>query len=328
MRRREFIAVLGGAAVVWPFVALAQVSTKRPLIAVVIGASQAASERWRRGLPQGLQELGYVEGRDYEIKYRYAEGDLTRQPALVDELIRHKPNVIVAGNSAAALAAKQATASIPIVVAITYDPVGLGLVASHARPKENVTGIFVSWDSLGGKQLELGLELMPGAKQAGLLLNVNSPATGTSFRQGVETAAQTMAANVVSVEVRVPADIDIAFQTLAREQVNIVIVTPDPLFLNERRRIAELAIAARLPVVCGPREHVQDGGLMSYGAGLVAQYRTVGVYAGRVLKGEKPTDLPVQQATKVELIVNLKTAKVLGIEMPTSILLRADEVIE
>jgi putative ABC transport system substrate-binding protein len=326
MRRRQFIVLFAAAVASRPVIAFAQVSTKRPLIAVLIGASQAASQHWRNGLPQGLQELGYVEGRDYDIEYRYADGDLTRQPVLVDELIRHKPNVIVVGNTTAALAAKQATASIPIVMAISADPVSLGLAESDARPIGNVTGIFVDYGSLVGKQLELGFELMPGAKRAGMLVNVNS--VNAALRRGAETAAQAMAANLISVEIRTPADIDSAFQTLARERVRIVIALVDPMFLNERRRMAELAIAAQLPVVYGFREHVEAGGLMSYGIDVRENFRRVAAYVDKILKGAKPADLPFEQPTKFELVINLKAAKALGLTIPESFLLRADEVIE
>jgi putative ABC transport system substrate-binding protein len=323
-RRREFIILLGGAAASRPVVTLAKVLTKRPLIAVLIGASQAVSQRNRNALTQGLQELGYVEGRDYDIEYRYADGDVTRQPALVDELIRHRPNVIVTGNALAGLAAKQATASIPIV-AISGDPVSLGLATSHARPKGNVTGIFVDYVSLVGKQLELGFELMPGTKRAGMLVNVNNV---TIVRQGAETAAQAMAANLIPVEIRTPADIDSAFQTLARERVRIVIALADPMFLNERRRMAELAIAAQLPVVYAFREHVEAGGLMSYGVDVRVNFRRAAGYVDKILKGAKPADLSFEQPTKFELVINLKAAKAIGLTIPESFLLRADEVIE
>src|SRR6266536_5522418 len=248
MRRREFIGLLAVTVASRPVIVLAQVSTKRPIIAVLIGASQAASQRWVSAFPQSLQELGYVEHRDYEIEYRYADGDLTRTPALVDELIRLRPNVIVVGHTTAAIVAKRATASIPIIVAAYGDPVSLGLAASLARPQENVTGIISSLGSLVGKQLEFGFELVPGAKRVGMLVNASNVAS-TLFRQGVETAAQAIAANLFFVEVRTPTDIDSAFQTLARERANIVIVYPDTMSLNERRRIAELAIATRLVAV-------------------------------------------------------------------------------
>jgi putative ABC transport system substrate-binding protein len=328
MRRREFIALLVVLAALRPVITPAQVSTKRPLIAVFIGASQAASQRWVSGFPQGLQELGYVEHRDYEIEYRYAAGDLTRTTVLMDELIRLGPNVIVVGTITAAVEAKQATAIIPIVAtAFSADPTSLGLAATLAHPKGNVTGIFGNLDSLAGKQLELGFELMPGAKRVGMLVNVSNKASAM-LRQGADTAAQAMAANLIPVEIRTPADIDSAFQTLARERVRIVIALADPMFLNERRRMAELAIAAQLPVVYGLREHVEDGGLISYGIDLRENWRRTAAYVDKILKGAKPADLPIERPTKFELVVNLKAAKAIGLTIPESFLVRADEVIE
>jgi putative tryptophan/tyrosine transport system substrate-binding protein len=327
MKRREIIGLLVVPLASLPFIALAQVPPKRPLVGVIIGASQAESERWRKGFPQGLQELGYIEGRDYEIEYRYADGDITRQPMLVDELIRLKPNVIVAGNSAAAVAAQRATASIPIVAAAIFDPVSLGLAASHARPEGNVTGLVGGWDTVFGKQLELGLELVPGARLVGVLVHAGF-APGAFYQRSAEIAAQAMAARLLSVYVHASAEIDAAFHTLTTERVNLVIVHPDPMFVNERRRIAELAIAAQLPIVYGFREHVEDGGLMSYGIDLRENWRRVASYVDKILKGAKPADLPIEQPTKFELVVNLKTAKALGLTIPEAFLLRADEVIE
>jgi putative tryptophan/tyrosine transport system substrate-binding protein len=327
MKRREFLGLFAAIVVSRPIITFAQVPTKRPLIAVLIVPSQATSQRYRSAFTQRLQELGYIEHRDYEIEYRYADGDLTRLPELVDELIRHEPKVIVASSSAAALAAVQATASIPIVAAATFDPVSLGLAASWARPERNVTGIVAGWDTLAGKQLELGLELVPGAKLVGMMVDAGF-APGAFFRRGAEIAARATGARLVSVDVRAPADLDTAFETLTRERVSIVIMHPDPMFLNERRRIVELAVAARLPVVYGFREHVEDGGLMSYGIDLHENFRRAAAYVGKILKGAKPTDLPIEQPTKFELIINLKTAKALGLTIPEAFLLRADEVIE
>jgi putative ABC transport system substrate-binding protein len=328
MRRREFIALLVVLAALRPVITPAQVSTKRPLIAVFIGASQAASQRWVSGFPQGLQELGYVEHRDYEIEYRYAAGDLTRTRVLMDELIRLGPNVIVAGSITAAVEAKQATAIIPIVgTAFSADPTSLGLAETLAHPKGNVTGIFGNLDSLVGKQLELGFELMPGAKRVGMLVNVSNKASAM-LRQAAESAVGVMAATLFPIEVEAPADIDAAFQALQRERVNIVIVPTDPTFLSERRRIAELASRAQLPVVYGLREHVEDGGLISYGIDLRENWRRTAAYVDKILKGAKPADLPIERPTKFELVVNLKAAKAIGLTIPESFLVRADEVIE
>ena len=325
MRRRQFIGLFAAAVASRPVITLGQVSAQRPLIGVLLGGSQATGQRNGNALTQGLQELGYVEGRDYDIEYRYADGDVTRQPMQADELIRHKPNVIVATNSLAGLAATQATASIPIVTVTGADPVGLGLATSLARPKGNVTGLYVDYVSLVGKQLELGFELMPGAKRAGMLVNLNNV---TTVRQGAETAAQAIAANLIPVEIRTSADIDSAFQTLARERVRIVIALADLMFLNERRRMAELAIAAQLPVVYAFREHVEAGGLMSYGIDMRANFRRAAAYVDKILKGAKPADLPFEQPTKFELVINLKATKALGLTIPEAFLLRADEVIE
>jgi len=326
MRRREFLGLVAATMASRPVIALAQVSTKRPLIAVLSAASQATSQRWIGGFPQGLQELGYVAGRDYDTEYRYGDGDHTRLPPLAEELVRHKPNVIVTGSATATLAAKQAAGDIPIVFAGTAEPVALGRAASQARPGGSVTGIVSNLDSLAGKQLELGFELMPGRKRAGLLVDVGSPVSAL-VRQGAEIAVRAMAVNLISIEVRASGDIDPAFQ-LTRERVNLVVVPPDPMFLNERRRIAELAIAARLPAVYGLREHVEDGGLMSYGVDLRENFRRAAAYVDKILKGAKPGDLPIEQPTKFELVINLKAAKAIGLTIPESFLARADEVIE
>jgi ABC-type uncharacterized transport system substrate-binding protein len=326
MRRREFIAVLGGAAT-WPVGARAQVSARPPLIAVISGASQAASERWRRGLPQGLHELGLIEGRHYEIEYRYANGNLTRLPALVDELIQHKPNVFVIGTSDGVLAAKQATATTPIVYAGMIDPISIGLAASYARPGGNVTGMFSSAESLFGKQLALGFELIPGAKRAAMLSNTNM-AFSSVYRLGFETAARSMNADTLIAEVRTPTEIDSAFQMLARARISMVAAPADPMLLNERRRIAELAITTKLPVVYGVREYVEDGGLISYGVDLRENFRRAAMYVDKILKGAKPADLPFEQPTKFELVINLRAARAIGLDVSESFLLRADEVIE
>jgi ABC-type uncharacterized transport system substrate-binding protein len=328
MKRRDFLGLLAGAALSRPVVAVAQVPTKRPLIAILHGVSQATSEPFRSALRKGLQELGYVEGRDYDIEYRVADGDARRLPALANELIRLRPNVVVVGSSVAALAAKQASASTPIVAAGIFDPVRLGLASSIAHPEGNLTGIWVSVDTLAGKYLELGLELVPGAKRVGMLVDVSSPPSA-SLRRGVEIAARAIpTTQLFSVEVRAPADFDTAFHTLTREGVNLAIALGGPLLFNERRRIAELAIAAQLPTVHAFRENVEAGGLVSYGADVREHFRRAAAYVDKILKGAKPAELPIEQPTKFELVVNLRTAKALGLTIPESFLLRADEVIE
>ena len=327
MRRREFIWLLGGAAAAFPRGVLAQVSARRQLVAVLVGATAATASRYVTGLEQRMQELGYVAGRDVDIVYRYADGDLARLPALADELVQLKPDVVVAANTQATIAARQATATIPIVAANVTDPVGFGLVASHARPGGNVTGILPSLDTLPEKQLALAAEVVRGTVKMGMLVNASSQAH-VIMRQGAENAAAALAIKLMPVVVRLPDDLDAAFQSLARERVGGLFVPQDPMFLAERQRIGILAIAARLPTMFGFREHVESGGLMSYGIDLRANFRRAGDYVDKILKGTKPADLPVELPTKFELVINLKTAKALGLEVPPTLLARADEVIE
>ena len=239
-----------------------------------------------------MQELGHVAGRDVDIVYRYTDGDLARLPALVDELVRLKPEVVITSNTQAAIAMRQATAAIPIVAVNVTDPVGFGLVASHARPGGNVTGILATVDTLPEKQLALFAEIVPGIAKMGMLLNAGFQAH-TIQRKGAEAAAAALAIKLAVVEVRLPDDLDAAFQSLARERLNGVLVLQDPMFLIERQRIAVLAIAARLPTMFGFREHVDAGGLMSYGVNLRANFRRAADYADKILKGTKPSDLPV-----------------------------------
>jgi putative tryptophan/tyrosine transport system substrate-binding protein len=332
MRRREFITLLGGAAAssaCWPFAARAQqqAAGRLPLVAVLVGQSQATSSDWVSSLPQGLQELGYVEGRDLEIVYRYADGDYTRLPALADELVKLKPQVVVSTLTTGVLAVNRAAPTIPIVGAALSDPVGFGLAASLARPGGQVTGILLTLDTLPGKQLELMLQVMPSVKRIGLLVNITNPISEI-IRRNAETAAAALAVELVPVEVRVPDDLDGAFRKLADERVEIVLVQQDAMFLSERRRIAELAAAARLPSMYGGRAHVVDGGLMSYGINTRDSWRRSATYVDKILKGAAPGELPIELPTRVDLVVNLRTAKALGLAIPESFLLRADEVIE
>jgi ABC-type uncharacterized transport system substrate-binding protein len=326
IRRREFITLLGGAAAAWPRGVLAQVLSRRPLIAVLSAQSSASASRLVSGFAQRLQELGYVAGRDVDIAYRYADGDLARLPALADELVRLTPDVLVAFSTQASIAASQATAAIPIVAANVTDPVAFGLVASHARPGGNVTGT-PTLDTLPEKQLAFAAEVVRGAVKVGMLLNVGFQAHAVQ-RKGAEGAAAALAIKLMPVEVRLPDDLDAAFQSLARERVDGVLVLQDPMFLTERRRIAMLAIAARLPTIFGFREHVEAGGLMSYGIDLRANYRRAADYVDKILKGTKPGDLPVELPARFELVINLKTAKALGIDVPLHLQQLADEVIE
>jgi putative tryptophan/tyrosine transport system substrate-binding protein len=327
VKRREFITLLGGAAAAWPRYAAAQGSIERPPVAFLSGGSSEAASPYVTGFSQGMQELGYVAGRNISVVYRYADGDMRRVPALVDELVRLKPSVMVAGNTEVAIAMRKATAAIPIVAANVTDPIAFGLVASHARPGGNVTGILPTLDTLPEKQLALAVELVRGAVKMGMLVNTGFQAHAI-HRQGAERAAAALAIKLMPVEVRSPDDLDAAFQAMARERVGSVLVLQDPMFLTERRRIAMLAIAARLPTMFGFRDHVEAGGLMSYGVNLRANFRRAADYVDRILKGTKPGDLPVELPTKFEFVINMKTAKALGLTVQPSMQQLADEVIE
>jgi putative ABC transport system substrate-binding protein len=323
IRRREFIAALGGAAA-WPRTLVAQVPTRRPLIAYLGVASPEASAFVVSAFLQGLRELGYREGPDFDIAYRFADGDEAKLPRLAEELVRLKPDVIYAIN---ATPVKLATTTIPIVSPVLNNPVGLGLVASEARPSGNVTGIMTSVDGLPGKQVELARELIPGLVRLGMLVNVSSPVS-LPQRPSVEMAARASNLELAPVEVRTPDDLDPAFQELAREKAGALVVLPDTMFFSYRQQIAALAGAAKLPAIFGFREHVDAGGLISYGVNLRANHRRAAAYVVEILKGAKPSDLPVEFPTKLELIINLKTASALGLTVPPTLLARADEVIE
>ena len=322
MRRREFMTLLGGAASSWPRAARAQQKTT-----AVVGFLGIASDiHLQSAFEMRLRDLGWIEGQNLVIEYRWAAGDLARFPGLVDELVRLRPDLMVAGNNQAAIAMRQATAVIPIVAPTLFDPIGLGLVASLARPGGNVTGI-TNQDTLPGKNLELAAEGVRDAAKMAVLFNPEFQ--GHVIRKkAVEDAAAAVAIKLVPVEARLPDDLEAAFQSMARERVDCVIVLGEPMFFTERRRIAALAIEARLPTMFVAREHVEAGGLMSYGGNLRANFRRAADYVDKILKGTKPSDLPVEQPTKFELVINLKTAKAIGLAIPEAILLRADEVIE
>jgi putative ABC transport system substrate-binding protein len=330
MRRRELIALIGGAAA-WPLAGRGQPSAEalsgRPTVGFLAAGSKAANRQFYDRFPQGMRELGYVEGHDYEIAYRYADGDLARLPALAQELVRLAPNVIVAAPGSAVLAARKATASIPIVGINMFDPVGMGLLANEARPGSNVTGVLVRVPGQAGKQLEIARDAVPGAHRIGVLGNLNEASNVLQWRE-TEAAAAKLGMTLSLIEARTPDEISSAFGKLADERPDVVIVLGQVTLVTMRRQIAAFALAARLPTVYSFREHVEDGGLISYGINLRANYRRAAFYVDRILKGEKPADLPVEFPTKVELVVNVATAKALGLTIPTSLLARADEVIE
>jgi putative tryptophan/tyrosine transport system substrate-binding protein len=327
LQRREFIALLGGAAALWPRGGLAQSPPKRPLIGLLLASSKTAGARYYGGFSLGMRELGYAEGRDYGIEERYADGDGSRLPSLAEELVRLKPDVIVAATTPGTMAAKQATAGIPIVGVNMTDPVGFGLVASEARPGTNVTGLLFRLDGMTGKQVEVALDVMPGTTRIGVLVDVDNPANIVQRRE-VEAAVAKSAVSLVAIDIRSADEIAAAIETLVRERVNVVVVLASGMFVNARRQIAAFALASRLPTVFNFREHVEDGGLISYGIDLRQNYRRAAYFVDRILKGANPADLPIEFPTKVELVVNLTTAKAIGVAIPPTLLGRADEVIE
>jgi putative ABC transport system substrate-binding protein len=326
--RREFIALMVAASsYAWPFAALAQVPTTRPRITYIGGSGPKPSAKVTGAFIEGMRALGYTEGRDFEMEYRWAEGYLERLPALAEESVRRGSDVIVVANPQAAVAAKDATETIPIVGALLDDPVGLGLIKSDARPGGNLTGLLTSVPGLPAKQLELARDLIPGATRIGLLVNPTN-VSDLNQRREMETAAAAMAVTLIPVETRTPEDLDPVFPALARERVDVVIALRDPLFFTRRRALTAAALASRLPTIYAFREPVDDGGLISYGIDISQNFRRAADYVVKILKGAKPGDLPVEFPTKLELVINLPTAKALGLTVPPSLLARADEVIE
>ena len=324
MRRREFITLLGSAAA-WPLAARAQPS-KTPTVGFLSASTPAAAGQWVAAFAQRLLDLGWIEGRTVVIEYRWAEGRNDRMAEIAAEFVRAKVNVIVAQGTPAALAAKNATASLPIVFALPGDPIGSGLVASLARPGGNVTGLSSQTAELGGKRLDLLREIVPGLRRLAIMANVSN-AAGVVDTHEVQAAARAVGVDVASFEIRRTEDIAPAFATF-KGTVDALYVPPDALLNTNRIRINTLALVARLPTMYGARENVEAGGLISYGPSFTDLFRRAGDYVDKILRGTKPADLPVEQPTKFELVVNLITAIALGLEVPATLLSRADEVIE
>jgi putative tryptophan/tyrosine transport system substrate-binding protein len=300
MRRRDFIVIFGFAAIAQPAIVQAQGAVKRPLVGVLMPVSQAAASVWSDRLQRGLRELGYVEGRDVDIVYRYSDGDHARLPALAEDLVRLGPRVVVTGSMLSTFAVKQATETIPIICATLTDPIGFGLATTDARPGGQVTGILFTLDTLPGKQIEMALEAVSGVATLGMLVNTKN--LGAQIpRRNAMAAAATLGIKPVLVDVRDADGLDAAFQVLAHAGVGLVFVLPDPLFVSERRRIAALAIEAHLPTLFALREHVQEGGLLSYGIDVSDGFRRVASFVDKILKGAKPGDLPIELPTKFEL---------------------------
>jgi putative ABC transport system substrate-binding protein len=326
IRRQEFIFTLGGAAAAWPLAARAQ-QPAMPVIGFLSGVSPGPFAQRLAAFRQGLSESGTIEGRNVAIEYRGAEGQYDRLPALATELVGRRIAVIVAYTNQAALAAKVATTTIPIVFLIGADPIKLGLVASLARPGENITGVSWFGADLVPKQLSLLHELVPNAAVIALLVDLNV-LNAASYVSEVQSAARALGLQLVVLNARTPGDIDIAFASLVRERAGALVVGAGAFLVSWRNQIIALAARHAIPAIYGFREYAVDGGLISYGNDIPDAFRRAGVYTGRILKGDKPADLPVEQATKFELIINLKTAKALGLAVPSSMQLLADEVIE
>ena len=323
MKRREVITLLGGAAA-WPLSARAQQAGKIHKIGYLSPDSPSAVIT---PFLDALRELGWIEGQNVTFEYRYAENRLERLPELAAELVRLNVDVIVARGTLGPLAAKRATSTIPIVMTAAGDPLGSGRVASLARPGGNVTGVSLMAPDLGGKRLELLKEVLPRLDRVAVLWNAANPYPALVFKE-TQAAGQTLGIEVQSLEVRAPDDFDGAFEAARRQRPDALITVEDPLTVTHRQRVADFTSEQQLPSLHGVREFAAAGGLMSYGASLADLFRRAAGYVDKILRGAKPADLPVQQPSKFELVINLKTAKALGLEVPPTLLARADEVIE
>ena len=326
MKRREFIALFGSAAAAWPLAAYAQ-QPAMPVIGVLSTRAPGADPHLLTALHRGLKEAGFVDGQNLRIDYRFAENQYDRLPTLAADLVGRRVVVIVSMGTPAAPAAKAATATIPVVFGVGDDPVQLGLIASLARPGGNLTGITTLSGELGSKRLELLRELVPTAALVGVLVNPTN-VNAEAVLKDLQTAARAMGLQIHLLQASTEHEIEAAFASLLEARAGGLMVGTDPFFNSRSEQLARLALRHAVPTVYQFREFAAAGGLMSYGGSITEVYRLAGIYVGRMLKGEKPGDLPVQQSTKVELIINLQTAKVLSLDVPPTLLARADEVIE
>ena len=324
MKRRAFITLLGGAAV-WPLAARAQQSSKLWRIGFLSAVSRELSSH--AALEQGMHELGYVEGKDFVLEWRSVEGKYERFPEIIGELVRLKVDVFVTGVTASLPALQRATTTIPIVMAYSTDPVGNGLVASLVRPGGNITGLAGSSDDSSPKQLELLTTIVPNVSRIGLLGNPDTE-TYSSVLKRAQDAAQKVGLSVVPMEARNAQEIEKAFAAFAEERIPAVVVASDAIFFGQRQRVAELALSNRLPTIFSLREYAAAGGLMSYGENIADFFRRSAFYVDKIFKGARPGDLPIEQPTRFNLVINRKTADVLGVTIPPQLYIFADEVIE
>ena len=326
MKRREVLTLIGGVAVTWPLSARGQ----QPNVRVAGFVSSGSADGFAHllvALRQGLRDKGYAESQNLTVEYRWADGHYDRLPALAADLIRHRVALIIStGGIVAAQAVKAATTEVPVVFASGDDPIRFGIVPSLSRPGGNVTGVTILSSALVPKRLEIVRELLPGSHQLGLLVNAQNPNANANVKDA-EVAARTLG-QILLVSRADPADIGSRFQDFTKKGVRTVLITTDPDFNSRREQIAQLAVQNGVALVSDFREYVDAGGLMSYGASIVDMYRRLGIYAGRILDGAKPADLPVEQPTKFELVISLRTARALGLTVPATLLARADEVIE
>jgi putative ABC transport system substrate-binding protein len=328
VKRRDFITLVGGAAASWPFAVHAQQPERMRRVGVLVTAPALVEEKRMASFRQGLGESGYIEGQNVLIEYLHADNQYERLPALAADLVRRQVNVIVTPNSeSAAMAARTVTTTKPIIFSVTEDPVKIGLVASLARPDGNVTGVYFFSSELGPKRLGLLSEIVPGATRFAVLANPSNPISKLGLQQ-IRAAARATGLELRVLNAADSHQIDLAFKELARERPDGLMFVNDPLFTSRRTQVVILAARYSIPAIYTTRDYPEVGGLMSYAANMAEVYTQLGVYTGLVLKGSKPADLPVVQSTKFELVINLQTAKSLDLEVPPTLLARADEVIE
>jgi putative tryptophan/tyrosine transport system substrate-binding protein len=328
VRRRHFIRLLGGAVATWPLAARAQQPAGQfHRVGILHSGTEASVARYLATFRDGMRQLGYVEGRNIHYDYRFDDGYLDRLTALAAETVRRNPSLIVSAPLPANLAAKQATTTIPIVMATGADPVKFGLVTSLSHPGGNLTGLTNFSEVLASKQIDLLRDLMPRLSRLGVLVSTSNPLHAPQLRD-IEQATNEAGLLLMPFEVPRPEALDSAFAAMARKRLDALLVPPDIIFFSYRPRIAELSAMIRLPAIYGYREHVEDGGLMSYGPDLRENWRRAPIFVDKILRGARPADLPIERVTMIELLINLKTAKALGLDVPPTLLARADEVIE